>query len=302
MSVHTLAVVSDLDGTLLDHETYSAQAVRPALARLLGAGIPVVLSSSKTRAEIEVVQRDLGLSGAFISENGGGVFLPAGVGLDARWRSRRVGPYDLIAMGLPYVEVVSRLHEAARSSGVSIRGFADMSAEELAGDSGLSVEQARLAKCRDFGEPFRLLGGTAPGEQGFARACEALGLTLTRGGRYRHASGPHDKGAAVRILRDVLSASSTAVRLVGFGDGLNDAEMLAQVDFAVIVRAHDPAVTAELSRRLPGAVVTPFIGPAGAAAAIDAMLDPARRAIGSDPAWMEGRAWKLASVNPEAKP
>lgn len=302
MSVHTLAVVSDLDGTLLDHETYSADAVKPALARLAGAGIPLILSSSKTRAEIEAVQRDLGVHGPFISENGGGVFLPAAARPAARWPVRRVGPYDLVAMGLPYAEVVARLHEAAQSSGVDIRGFSDMSDEDLAGDSGLSAEQARLAKVRDFGEPFRILGGTESDVHGFARACESLGLTLTRGGRYHHASGPHDKGAAVRILRDVLWPSGEAVRLVGFGDGLNDAELLAQVDVPVIVRGHDPAVTAELSRRLPGAAVTPLVGPAGVAAVIDAMVAPARRAIASDEARRGGEERKTASVNMGAKP
>ena len=45
-------VFSDLDGTLLDHSTYSWKAAAPALAALRDRGIPLILASSKTSAEI----------------------------------------------------------------------------------------------------------------------------------------------------------------------------------------------------------------------------------------------------------
>jgi hypothetical protein len=46
-------VFSDLDGTLLDHETYSFDAARPGLDALKSRGIPLILASSKTRAEMQ---------------------------------------------------------------------------------------------------------------------------------------------------------------------------------------------------------------------------------------------------------
>ncbi|MCG7852909.1 MAG: HAD hydrolase family protein, partial [Methanosarcinaceae archaeon] len=47
-------VFTDLDGTLIDHDTYSYKAARPALAALKKQGIPLIFCTSKTRAEIEV--------------------------------------------------------------------------------------------------------------------------------------------------------------------------------------------------------------------------------------------------------
>ncbi len=46
-------VATDLDGTLLDRETYDFAPARPALDALRERGVPLVLVSSKTRAEME---------------------------------------------------------------------------------------------------------------------------------------------------------------------------------------------------------------------------------------------------------
>jgi mannosyl-3-phosphoglycerate phosphatase len=69
-----LLVFSDLDGTLLDHDTYSFETARPALAELKERGIPLVLATSKTRAETESVRSALGNRHPFVVENGGAVY------------------------------------------------------------------------------------------------------------------------------------------------------------------------------------------------------------------------------------
>ena len=72
-----LLVFTDLDGTLLDHETYDHSPARPALSRLKAIGAGVVLASSKTAAEIAPLRSDLGLEDwPAIVENGGGVLAP----------------------------------------------------------------------------------------------------------------------------------------------------------------------------------------------------------------------------------
>ena len=73
-----LLVVSDLDGTLLDHTTYAFDAARAALERLRDARVPLVLCTSKTRAEVEPIRAALRNAHPFIVENGGGVFVPLG--------------------------------------------------------------------------------------------------------------------------------------------------------------------------------------------------------------------------------
>lgn len=55
----TLLIFTDLDGTLLDHESYDFTPARPMLARLAAMRAPVVLASSKTAAEIAEWQQGL---------------------------------------------------------------------------------------------------------------------------------------------------------------------------------------------------------------------------------------------------
>ena len=45
-------IFSDLDGTLLDSQTYSFQAAEPALLALRKQGTPLVLCTSKTRVKV----------------------------------------------------------------------------------------------------------------------------------------------------------------------------------------------------------------------------------------------------------
>jgi mannosyl-3-phosphoglycerate phosphatase len=70
---------ADLDGTLLDEETCEPGPSLEALERCRSQGIPVVLCSSKTGAEIRRYhERHSTHPGSpFIAENGGGVFFPA---------------------------------------------------------------------------------------------------------------------------------------------------------------------------------------------------------------------------------
>ena len=71
-----LIVFTDLDGTLLDHNNYRWEAARPALEQLRARRMPVVLCTSKTRAEVLPLWEELGLRDPFVVENGGAVYIP----------------------------------------------------------------------------------------------------------------------------------------------------------------------------------------------------------------------------------
>jgi predicted mannosyl-3-phosphoglycerate phosphatase (HAD superfamily) len=78
-----LAVVTDLDGTVLDLESYSYEGVPEEASRLAGLGIPVVVATSKTIWEAWLYWRRLGFRGPggalFIVEVGGAVAGEPGV-------------------------------------------------------------------------------------------------------------------------------------------------------------------------------------------------------------------------------
>ena len=63
-------IYTDLDGTLLDHDTYSAEAARSVLERVGAGGIPIVPATSKTYSEVLEFRSSMNLTHGFIVENG----------------------------------------------------------------------------------------------------------------------------------------------------------------------------------------------------------------------------------------
>ncbi|MEO0354349.1 MAG: HAD hydrolase family protein, partial [Cyanobacteria bacterium P01_A01_bin.3] len=73
-----LLVFTDLDATLVDHQTYSYEAALPAIARLKQLDYPIIFNSSKTIAEQQHLRAELDIQTPFIVENGAAVVIPPG--------------------------------------------------------------------------------------------------------------------------------------------------------------------------------------------------------------------------------
>src|SRR6478736_2987735 len=95
-----LIVYTDLDCSLLDGTTYSYEAAIPALTALREQGIPLVLVSSKTRAEMEPLRQRLDLRDPFTVENGGAVSVPQGLFDFPLGRMRTRSSYQVIELAL----------------------------------------------------------------------------------------------------------------------------------------------------------------------------------------------------------
>jgi mannosyl-3-phosphoglycerate phosphatase len=193
----------------------------------------------------------------FIVENGGAVYIPAGY-FGARPADAHVrGEYEVIQFGRPYPELVSALREAAAESGCPVLGFHDMTVADLAVRSRLPVRQAVLAKEREYDEPFEILGS---GTYRLLGEIERRDLAWTRGDRFYHLNGGHDKADAVRRLLDLYRQSFGSVFSIGIGDGHNDAKFLGAVSAPVLIQSR---YTAVLRRAVPSAIVSFWPGPDG---------------------------------------
>lgn len=252
-------VFSDLDGTLLDHATYSFEPARPALEALEDRGIPLVLCTSKTRAETERVREKLGNRHPFITENGGAIYVPEGTFPSDERSMRKADGYRVLEFGTPYLAIRRTLQEIRSRVAPSIRGFGDMRVEEVARACGFSLAEAEEAKKREYDEPF--LAENESSLDGVRRAARAAGLQVITGGRFHHLVGGNDKGGAVRALAGIFVKAFGPVTTIGLGDSLNDEPMLGNVDLPVLVRKpdgrHDPGV------RVRGLVYASGIGPEG---------------------------------------
>lgn len=259
-------IITDLDGTLLDAATYSCAPAAPALGLIRARGIPLILCSSKTRAEIEVLRRELDNHHPFISENGGGVFIPRGY-FTVPFAAGGSGDYRLIALGTPYAEIRRRFIRLRDALGAKVRGFGDMTDEEVAALTGLAVDAAQRARQRDFDEPFVFEGMP---DQRFLQAIEADGLSWTEG-RLFHIMGRHDKGRAVSLLKEMYEQQGGAVGCIGLGDSLNDLPLLRAVDRPVLVMHDDGTHDARID--IAGLHKTRLPGPAGWNEALLELLD-----------------------------
>ena len=232
-----IAVFTDLDGSLLDHANYSYAAARPALARISREGIPLVFTTSKTRAEVEHLQRQMGLREPFIVENGAALFFPDDDRLLRIDIGFRHAPYTVIQLGTTYAKI-RRFNNATRDQ-FRIRGFGDMSVREIAELTGLSPAQANLAQQREFTEPF--LPAPDTDIAALEKMAAARGLQITRGGRFHHLIGRRqDKGAAVKIAAGIYSKNAGApITTIGIGDSANDRSLLASVDIPVVIPRPD---------------------------------------------------------------
>jgi mannosyl-3-phosphoglycerate phosphatase len=232
-----MLVFTDLDGSLIDHDTYDFGAARPALDQLRSRAIPVIICSSKTRAEIEVYRGRMGLDTPFITENGGAILIPHHV-LDLTGTDFvQKGPYDVVELGLPYADLCTIWEDIRQKEDFRMKGFSEMTVEEIATQSGLPLEEARLAAKREYSEPF-MFYDTADKLKRLADLLKEKGLRATRGGRFYHLMGKNDKGRAVRILSKIYVETyvDQSIQTVGLGDSDNDIPMLRHVDVPIVIR------------------------------------------------------------------
>lgn len=213
-----LLIVTDLDGTLLDHHSYSFAPAEPALEEIARRQIPLIFASSKTRVEMLALQEELGLTAPFICENGAAICEPDGT---------------VEALVPPRDTVLASLHALREEKDFRFTGFADCSVEQVADMTGLTLEAAARAASREYSEPLLW-------EDEDERKAEFLALLAEhqlrglQGGRFLSVAGQTDKGRALNCLRDRYGASITVIAL---GDSPNDEDMLAAADIAVIIRS-----------------------------------------------------------------
>jgi len=264
-----LVVISDVDGTLLDQQTYHFESSLPAVERLRELKFPLVLCSSKTAAEIIPLQLDLGLNDPFICESGGAIYLPRNYFPFAIAALKPRRRFEIIEFGKKVFYLRQTLQETARRCGVTVKSFGSMSFQEIICRTGLTLDQAIHARQREYDEPFLVASGDT--KQLFA-ALQAQALTVTQGDRFYHLTGGHDKGAAVKLLIEFYRRRYQSMLAVGIGNSANDLSLLRQTDIAVLVRNPDGRYDSEVTTQLPSVTCTHGIGPEGWREAIDGLL------------------------------
>jgi mannosyl-3-phosphoglycerate phosphatase len=255
-------VFSDLDGSLLDHYSYSYAAAKPQIEALEQAGIPLILVSSKTRAEILTLRKELANRHPFIVENGAAVFIPTHYFTQQPANTTEREGYWVWELAPPRSQWLAILEDLANEFSGCFDSFDRAGVAGIMSMTGLSEQQAVAANQREYSEPVRWLASPEQEAQ-FVQRLQEAGATVARGGRFISVSGRCDKGSALTRLRGhyPLAAGQTVIDDLAIGDSANDTPMLEVAGTALVVRSpvHDyPSLT-----RSQRVIYSDSCGPAG---------------------------------------
>lgn len=243
-------VVSGIDGGLLDALTRDYDPARPAIAALARLGVPLVLCSGRTRAEVAFVARVFGLGAPLIVENGALLLVPEGHLRDGVPGGERDGEWHLVRLGPPRETLRRALEDAAAEAGVRVRLLSDLTSRERGQHDALPSLLGPGPSPREHTEPFLLDGEEEAAA--LARAAQARGLRLARGQSFWHLCGGADKGLALRTLLALYDREGRLPETIGLGCWEVDLPMLRAVDRPIVLPGAggrvEPALAAGLGR------------------------------------------------------
>ncbi|MEM9107624.1 MAG: HAD hydrolase family protein [Pseudomonadota bacterium] len=213
-------VFTDLDGTLLDHETYGFDAAVPALDLLKERGVPLILASSKTAAELVSLRERMGFAHCeAIVENGAGILQP-----------------DHSAKGddAPLQDILTILDRAPLGLHRHFSGFSQWNIEEVCIRTGLAPPDAAAAKQRQYSEVGLWSG--SPGQwRDFLGYLGENGVAAQQGGRFISLSFGASKAARMTDIAENHLKRHGSAFVVALGDAPNDIAMLEAVDLGIII-------------------------------------------------------------------
>ena len=218
-------VVTDLDGTLMDHH-YDWSAAMGAIHCLQRHGIPVIPCTSKTVEEVLCFREQVGLRDPFIVENGGAIYGESATG--ELWHQ---------PLGPSWSQLRPQLAALEQELGEPLQALDDLSetdADRLLGLSGEALKQAQRRQCS---VPF--VPPTTPGSrQRLQLLAETRQLGVVQGNRLGHLlGGGVSKGQALQTLKQRLGVPG--VKVLALGDSPNDLPLLEAGDCAVVVPGPD---------------------------------------------------------------
>ncbi|MFK7853935.1 MAG: HAD-IIB family hydrolase [Granulosicoccus sp.] len=240
-----ILVFSDLDGTLIDHDTYRWDAAQPALDALDRLGAGVILASSKTSAELINLQRSIGLmQWPAIVENGAAILTPNAT--DSQQGSR-------------YADLRSTLDKLPVDLRQCFKGFGDMQLQEVVDATGLTIDSAMLATQRTYSEPG-IWSGSQAQQIKFLELLSRQGIFAREGGRFLTLSYGQTKADCMQQIIKQYNPRYT----IALGDAPNDVEMLEAADIGVIVANPHRNPLPRLTNEANGQIIrTELAGPQG---------------------------------------
>lgn len=235
-----IIILTDLDATLLDHNTYSFKPALDAINLAKSKGIDIIFVTSKTKAETELYRKSMDINKPFIVENGGALYIPSG-----HFKKYLIGePLGIVngmlvkIFGLRRDELLDIMVDIKTVSRLKINNMAEMSIDEISAITFLSQDESELARMREYSEPFIIQNKISDSEEvDLINIIKSKGLNVTKGGRFYHLMGENDKGKAALYLIEIYRKfHKCKIISIGIGDSKNDIPLLKNVDIPIAVQ------------------------------------------------------------------
>ena len=137
-----LWIVSDVDGTLMDH-SYDLTPAKETIKYLQKLSIPVILCTSKTAAEVKGIRKDLNLSDPYIVENGAAIYCESLKKVNGK-----------IILGQKYETLEEILNFISKEIDYKLIPLNDLTDQEATQLTGLKGNSLNLMRDRHWNMPF----------------------------------------------------------------------------------------------------------------------------------------------------
>ena len=216
----SLWVVSDVDGTLMDH-SYDLTPAKETIKTLQKLSIPVILCTSKTAAEVKVIRNELNLTDPYIVENGAAIY--------GEFLKK---PNGEIILGKKYEfleEILNLISKEIDYKLTPLNNLTDQEATQLTGLEGPSLN---LMRDRHWSMPF--LNPPSFLEEKINICSKKFKVDIFKGNRMSHLlSTDSNKGKAINTLKKYSNIKD--IQIIGLGDSPNDLPLLLNSDFKIVI-------------------------------------------------------------------
>ena len=250
-------IITDLDGSLLSHSTFSFKQIHSDILSLLDSGTLIIPASSKTKVEMEMFCAELGRNVPFIYENGAGFH-----NIQEITSEKSSKPFTLSQAAINSENIweiwCESVTEELKNQCLFVH---EMNVKQQADVFGFTGQKLENALAREYSLNFKFLGNQIQ-LQHLKYILSAKNLTAQQGGRLMTLSGKHNKADYCNLIRIKQKSFGFEPFLVGVGDSENDSYMLENCDIACIIpRPHKPLLS--ISMPLERTIIAGNIAPLG---------------------------------------
>ena len=223
-----ILIFTDLDGSLLDKETFKFDIIKDYFKELVRNGIIIIPNSSKTEAELLDFNEQNNLDLSFIAENGSSIH---------RLNKIHQNLPDKIIISRTIDEIRKIYEENIRLNFKNkITHILELEREKQQKILGLPLDKIKLAIKRDHSIPIKF-NGTESEKNEFTKILKNSGLTIQSGGRIMNVCDNVNKSKAMsKALQLIRKQLDDEIITIGVGDNENDIEMIKETDYPCLVK------------------------------------------------------------------